>query len=101
MDRIRATMMKKAWTHLNGSDVRQRSDPPRAGRPRDPGGPLHVPETQPLGRPGFAEEALPSMDAVHRFALRLARSGSEAVPGNAHREPRIHDIQPLAVYVPD
>ncbi len=77
MDRIRATMMK-AWAHLNGSVVRQRIDPPRAGRPRDPGVPGPMPETQPLGKPGFAEEALPWMDAVHRFALRLTRSGEEA-----------------------
>jgi RNA polymerase sigma-70 factor (ECF subfamily) len=77
MDRIRATMLK-AWAHLNGSDVRQRRDPPRAGRPRDPGVPMQVPETQPLAKPGFAEEALPWMDAVHRFALRLTRNGAQA-----------------------
>lgn len=37
---------------------------------------LPAPEGAPvpeLGRPGFAEEALPWMDAVHRFALRLTR----------------------------
>ncbi|HUF64564.1 MAG TPA: sigma factor [Gemmatimonadaceae bacterium] len=77
MDRIRATMMK-AWAHLSGSDVRQRSDPPRAGRRRAPGVPVHVAETQALGKPDFAEEALPWMDAVHRFALRLTRNGAEA-----------------------
>ncbi|HSK20249.1 MAG TPA: sigma-70 family RNA polymerase sigma factor [Longimicrobiales bacterium] len=77
MDRIRATMMK-AWAHLNGSAVRQRSDPPRAGRPRDPGVTVQPAETRPLGKPGFAEEALPWMDAVHRFALRLTRGGAEA-----------------------
>jgi RNA polymerase sigma-70 factor, ECF subfamily len=77
MDRIRATMLK-AWARLNRSDVRQRSDPPRAGRPRDPGAPLPAPESRALGKPGFAEEALPWMDAVHRFALRLTRNGAEA-----------------------
>jgi RNA polymerase sigma-70 factor, ECF subfamily len=77
MDRIRATMMK-AWARLRGSAARQRRDPPRAGRPRDPGVPVNAAETQPLGKPGFAEEALPWMDAVHRFALRLTRNGSEA-----------------------
>lgn len=77
MDRIRATMMK-AWAHFNGSNVRQRSDPPRAGRPRDHGVPVQASGTQPLGKPGFAEEALPWMDAVHRFALRLTRNGAEA-----------------------
>lgn len=77
MDRIRATMLK-AWARLNRSDVRQRSDPPRAGRPRDPGAPVPPSEAQALGKPGFAEEALPWMDAVHRFALRLTRNGTEA-----------------------
>jgi RNA polymerase sigma-70 factor, ECF subfamily len=77
MDRIRATMLK-AWAHLNRSHVRQRSDPPRAGRPRDPGAPVPLPESEALGKPGFAEEALPWMDAVHRFALRLTRNGAEA-----------------------
>ena len=70
--------MMKAWARLNHSDVRQRSDPPRAGRPRDPGAALPASESQALGKPGFAEEALPWMDAVHRFALRLTRSGAEA-----------------------
>lgn len=77
MDRIRTTMMK-AWAHLNGSDVRQRRDPPRAGRPRAPGVPVPEADTEALGKPGFAEEALPWMDAVHRFALRLTRNGAEA-----------------------
>jgi RNA polymerase sigma-70 factor, ECF subfamily len=77
MDRIRATMLK-AWARLNGSDARQRSNPPRAGRRRAPGVPVHAAETQALGKPGFAEEALPWMDAVHRFALRLTRNGAEA-----------------------
>jgi RNA polymerase sigma-70 factor, ECF subfamily len=77
MDRIRATMMK-AWAHLNRSAARQRRDPPRAGRPRDPGVPVDPAEAQPLGKPGFAEEALPWLDAVHRFALRLTRNGPEA-----------------------
>jgi RNA polymerase sigma-70 factor, ECF subfamily len=78
MDRIHATMMK-AWGRLKRVDARQRRDPPRAGRPRDPGAPPPTSsESQALGKPGFAEEALPWMDAVHRFALRLTRSGPEA-----------------------
>jgi RNA polymerase sigma-70 factor, ECF subfamily len=77
MDRLRATMLK-AWAHLNRSDVRQRSDPPRAGRPRDPGVPVQWRDARPLGKPGFADEALPWMDAVHRFALRLTRNRAEA-----------------------
>jgi RNA polymerase sigma-70 factor (ECF subfamily) len=31
-----------------------------------------------LGKPGFAEEALPWLDAVHRFALRLTRDRTAA-----------------------
>jgi RNA polymerase sigma-70 factor, ECF subfamily len=77
MDRIRATMLK-AWARLNRSHLRQRSDPPRPGRPRDPGTPVPQPEAQALAKPGFAEEALPWLDAVHRFALRLTRNTAEA-----------------------
>lgn len=77
MDRIRATMMK-AWARLNRSDARQRIDPPRAGRPRDQGVRMPEAEARALGKPGFAEEAMPWMDAVHRFALRLTRNATEA-----------------------
>jgi RNA polymerase sigma-70 factor, ECF subfamily len=77
MDRIRATMLK-AWAKLNGAAERQRRDPPRAGRPRDPGTPVPPSEAGVLGKPGFAEEALPWMDAVHRFAQRLTRDPTEA-----------------------
>jgi RNA polymerase sigma-70 factor, ECF subfamily len=35
-------------------------------------------EAQALGKPGFAEEALPWLDAVHRFALRLTRNDAVA-----------------------
>jgi RNA polymerase sigma-70 factor (ECF subfamily) len=68
----------RAWAHLNGSAVRQRIDPPRAGRPRDTGTPVPPDESEQLDKPGFAEEALPWLDAVHRFALRLTRDASEA-----------------------
>jgi RNA polymerase sigma-70 factor (ECF subfamily) len=77
MDRIRTTMLK-AWAKLNGSAERQRQDPPRPGRPRDTGTPATVEEADALGKPGFAEEALPWMDAVHRFALRLTRDPAAA-----------------------
>ncbi|HSJ16102.1 MAG TPA: sigma factor, partial [Longimicrobiales bacterium] len=77
MDRIRATMLK-AWAKLNGAAARQRRDPPRAGRLRDPGTPVPASEAEALGKPGFAEEALPWLDAVHRFALRLTRNPTEA-----------------------
>ena len=39
---------------------------------------LRRPESQPLGKPSFAEEVLPWMDAVHCFALRLTRNRAEA-----------------------
>jgi RNA polymerase sigma-70 factor, ECF subfamily len=76
MDRIRATMLK-AWARLNRSHRRQQSDPPRPGRPRDTGHDASG-ELPDLPKPGFAEEALPWMEAVHRFALRLTRSPAEA-----------------------
>lgn len=77
MDYIRATMLK-AMAKLNGAAVRQREDPPRPGRPRDPGTPVASAEAEALGKPGFAEEALPWMDAVHRFARGLTRNSADA-----------------------
>jgi RNA polymerase sigma-70 factor, ECF subfamily len=76
MDRIRATIMK-AWSRLKRARTRQRTDPPQAGRPRDAGTPPE-PGAATLPKAGFAEEALPWMEAVHRFALRLTRDGPEA-----------------------
>lgn len=63
---------------LNGSAARQRLDPPRAGRTRDAGTARPPDDTTVLEKPGFAEEALPWLDAVHRFALRLTRNESDA-----------------------
>jgi hypothetical protein len=77
MDQIRATMLR-AWARLNRSHERQRADPPRPGRPRDAGTPVSASESEALGKPGFADEALPWMDAVHRFALRLTRDPAAA-----------------------
>jgi RNA polymerase sigma-70 factor, ECF subfamily len=68
----------RAWAHLNGSAVRQRVDPPRAGRPRDPGTPVSPDDAAQLEKAGFSEEALPWLDAVHRFALRLTGDLSDA-----------------------
>ncbi|HET8655239.1 MAG TPA: sigma-70 family RNA polymerase sigma factor [Longimicrobiaceae bacterium] len=48
----------------------------RALEPRLPASSLAVPELA-MQKPGFAEEALPCLEAVHRFALRLVR-GDEA-----------------------
>ena len=41
--------------------------------------------TEALGKPGFAEEALPHLEAVHRFALRLT-AGSEDEAGDLVQE---------------
>jgi RNA polymerase sigma-70 factor, ECF subfamily len=77
MDRIRATIMR-AWARLDRGAARRREDPPRPGRPRDTGTPVPAEATDALGKPGFAEEALPWLDAVHRFALRLTRDPTAA-----------------------
>jgi hypothetical protein len=73
IERIRATMMQ-AWAQLRMQRRRQPPDPPRPGRPRDAG----FRETAALPKAGFGEEALPWIDAVHRFALRLTRNPVDA-----------------------
>jgi RNA polymerase sigma-70 factor, ECF subfamily len=77
MERIQATLMR-AWARFDRSAGRRRADPPQAGRPRDAGTPSEAAEAEALAKPGFAEEALPWMDAVHRFALRLTRNPTAA-----------------------
>jgi RNA polymerase sigma-70 factor (ECF subfamily) len=77
MDRMRATIMR-AWARLDRSAARRREDPPLPGRPRDPGTPVPAEAADALSKPGFAEEALPWLDAVHRFALRLTRDRTVA-----------------------
>jgi len=72
MDRIR-TIIMRGWARLDASAGRRRADPPRSGRPRDPGTPVPAADAEAIPKPGFAEEALPWLDAVHRFALRLTR----------------------------
>jgi RNA polymerase sigma-70 factor, ECF subfamily len=78
MERIRATI-QRAWSRLRPpaeppAAGRRQTDPPRPGRPRDRGTPPSAAERDALGKPGFADEALPWLDAVYRFALRLTRS---------------------------
>lgn len=68
----------RAMARLQKSDARRRRDPPRAGRPRDEGRPVSDAEAGELTKPGFAEQALPWIDAVHRFALRLTREAAAA-----------------------
>jgi RNA polymerase sigma-70 factor, ECF subfamily len=57
---------------------RRQTDPPRPGRPRDEGSTPAPDDLHALDRPGFADEALPWMDAVYRFSLRLTRNEVEA-----------------------
>lgn len=77
IEQIRATL-SRAWALLQKRDDRRRVDPPRPGRPRDPGTAPTREEAAELAKPGFAEEALPWLDAVHRFALRLTRDPAAA-----------------------
>jgi RNA polymerase sigma-70 factor, ECF subfamily len=69
--------MMKAWSYLRASRRTQPSVPPRPGRARDPGAPVPA-ETAELPKAGFTDEALPWVDAVHRFALRLTRNPVDA-----------------------
>lgn len=76
LERMRATVLR-AWALLR----RDAAAPPagvRPGRPRDPGRAVSAAETEAVGKPGFAEEALPWLDAVFRFALRLTRDQAAA-----------------------
>jgi RNA polymerase sigma-70 factor, ECF subfamily len=77
MDRIQA-IMRWAMARLRRVDARRLPDPPRSGRPRDTGTPTAPEESTALGKPGFADEALPWLDAVHRFALQLTRDPTAA-----------------------
>lgn len=77
MERFRTTIMR-AWARLDPRLERRWGDPPRAGRPRDAGAEVSPQDAAALGKPGFAEEALPWLDAVHRFALRLTRDATQA-----------------------
>jgi RNA polymerase sigma-70 factor (ECF subfamily) len=62
-----------AWTMLSGRGVHQ----VHAGRERAPR-PEPRDEATVLAAEGFAEEALPWLDAVHGFALRLTRGDRDA-----------------------
>ncbi len=76
LDTIRRTI-QRAFERLN-----QQADPtwrqPASARPRDRGLTLAPDEAALLQRPGFAQEALPWMNAVYRFALRLTRNDDSA-----------------------
>lgn len=76
-DRVSAERLwervRMAWAMLGGSPPYQ----VEAGRPR--AAPAPAPEAEPdLPKEGFADEALPWMDAVYRFSLRLTRGDEDA-----------------------
>lgn len=75
LDTIRRTL-QRAFERLS-VDAGSARRPVRA-RARDTGSPATSEERALLKRPGFAEEALPWMNAVHRFALSLTRDGDAA-----------------------
>lgn len=68
----------RAMALLRPPRGRRRTHPPEPGRPRDPGVPASPEEREALDKPGFTEEALPWMNAVYRFSLRLTRDESDA-----------------------
>ena len=73
--------IREAWDSLNRRELgyapRPGTKAPVAPRPR--AGPRSEGlDDAPATKPGFNEEALPWMDAVHRFALRLNRGDRDA-----------------------
>lgn len=56
-----------------------------AGQDRHLAAPVAPADPPPLQKPGFVEEALPWLPAVHRYALRLTR-GNEAEAGDLVQE---------------
>lgn len=65
--------VRMAWAMLSGGGDRD----VKPGRPREPAPPM--PEEEPgIEAEGFAEEALPWLDAVYRFAMRLTRGDPDA-----------------------
>ena len=73
--------IREAWDSLNRRELgyapRPGGNAPVAPRPRS--GPRNEGlDEAPPTKPGFNEEALPWMDAVHRFALRLNRGDRDA-----------------------
>jgi RNA polymerase sigma-70 factor, ECF subfamily len=62
-----------AWAILSGRGKRA----VHAGRPREPKPAVSGDEPQ-LSKEGFAEEALPWLDAVYRFSLRLTNGDRDA-----------------------
>jgi RNA polymerase sigma-70 factor, ECF subfamily len=65
--------VRMAWAMLSGRGKRS----VHAGRPREPKPPAAGDEPR-LSKEGFAEEALPWLDAVYRFSLRLTNGDRDA-----------------------
>ncbi len=65
--------VRMAWAMLSGRGKRD----VHAGRPREPKPPVAGDEPR-LSMEGFAEEALPWLDAVYRFSLRLTNGDRDA-----------------------
>jgi RNA polymerase sigma-70 factor (ECF subfamily) len=65
--------VRMAWAMLAGRTARD----VQSGRERE-AVPMPEGDEPPLARAGFAEEALPWLDAVYRFALRLERGDRDA-----------------------
>jgi RNA polymerase sigma-70 factor, ECF subfamily len=66
-------VVRMAWATL----ARRTRGDVHAGRPREPRPPVAGDEPR-LSKQGFAEEALPWLDAVYRFALRLTSGDRDA-----------------------
>lgn len=65
--------VRMAWTMLSGRSDRD----VRPGRPRE-AQPAAVSDDRAIAAEGFAEEALPWLDAVYRFSIRLTRGDQDA-----------------------
>ncbi|HUF68187.1 MAG TPA: sigma-70 family RNA polymerase sigma factor [Longimicrobiales bacterium] len=69
--------LRDAFDMLNRRDPVIGMNEPPAPRPRRDDAPTEKPDHPALEKEGFSEEALPWMDAVHRFAMRLTHSDQE------------------------
>lgn len=65
--------VRKAWEKL-GKPPRQQVEPGRARAPN----PKRADDAPEVMRAGFADEALPWLDTVYAFALRLTRGDQDA-----------------------
>lgn len=66
--------VRMAWAMLSARPARN----VRSGRPREAPRPAAGEQARAIAAAGFAEEALPWLDAVYRFAMRLTRGDAAA-----------------------